>query len=70
MTTRTDYARTGTSAAGYYLRQAEAALGIASHGQVSITRDVQRIAMSGCLLYVTTARFWQRQHHGNARATP
>lgn len=67
MTTRIPNVLNDTSAAGYYLRQAEAALGMAPRKQVDTACKVRRITLpGGCVLYVTTVQFWQRQHGGNA----
>ena len=62
MTTRTDHVGHDCSAAASYLRQAEAALGIASGEQASIMRDVRCTDLAGCVLYVPTTRFWQRNN--------
>ena len=69
-TTRTTNTR--MTASEIYLQEAERILGIGkaatSRKQASNTkRQARRIALpGGCVLYVTTVQFWQRQHGGNA----
>jgi hypothetical protein len=64
MKTRTRKTKKGCNAADYYLRQAEAALGIASRQQASAVPSVQRFVIGACTLYVV-ARWTDSARAGN-----
>lgn len=60
MTIRNHHPKADTTAAGYYLRLAEAALGIATRKPVDLARVVRRIDIQGCKLYIPDAMLWKR----------
>jgi hypothetical protein len=67
MRTRNRYAGIDDSATGYYLRQAEAALGIERPKQNGCARDVRRIELSSCTLYIVPFRRWACRRQAQAR---